>query len=308
MELKAESGSNAALTARSKQKSTTRTVLAINLAFFFVVAFFGFYSGSLVLLASAVHLVADVITIGLGYFAILLTSRPVSQKLSFGLVRAEVLAALINGTVLLATSAWILLHAIHDMFNPHPIAANPIIALGIIGLVISLSSVILLQGASGTSLNMKANLLHMASDAGGWFSTVLSGIAIAVFRFYRADAIGSVVISVLVLLLSWQILVQTVAVLLEATPRTIKPDDIKNAIQADQQILEVHHLHLWNLASDTTALSAHILMRDGATLHHSQTKVQEIKEMLKIRYGIDHVTIEIECHNCGDTEHDLDAQ
>ncbi len=146
----------------------------------------------------------------------------------------------------------------------------------------------------------------MAGDAAGWFFTTLSGAAMQIFSFYRADAIGSIVIAILVLASSWQLLGQTVSVLLESTPRAISPEEISQAIEEDPQILNVHHLHLWNLASDTTALSAHVLMEDGATLHLAQVKVQKIKDQLKQKYGIDHVTIEVECHRCGDSEHNLE--
>ena len=260
----------------------------------------------MVLIASAVHLVADTASLGIAYIAILLAARPVSKRHSFGLVRAEVLGALVNGAILLATSVWIIFEAIRDLAHPHPVAALPVIILGAGGLVISMISLIALQQSSGKSLNMKAGVVHMAGDTAGWFFTVLSGLAIELFDFYRADAIGSVIISLIILGSSWRLLLQTVSVLLESTPRDVSPEEVLHAIEADPQILNVHHLHLWNLASDTTALSAHVLMEDGATLHLAQIKVQEIKEMLGARFGIHHVTIEVECHRCGDSEHTLE--
>lgn len=291
---------------RSRQQSTTARILALNVAFLVIVAAFGFYANSLVLIASAVHLVADTASLGIAYVAILLASRPVSKRHSFGLVRAEVLGALVNGAILLATSVWIIFEAIRDFAHPHPVAALPVIILGAGGLVISMVSLIALQQSSGKSLNMKAGVVHMAGDTAGWFFTVLSGVAIELFDFYRADAIGSVIISLIILGSSWRLLLQTVSVLLESTPRDVSPEEVLHAIEADPQILNVHHLHLWNLASDTTALSAHVLMEDGATLHLAQIKVQEIKEMLGARFGIHHVTIEVECHRCGDSEHTLE--
>ncbi len=288
---------------RSRQKSTISKVLILNILFLFIVAGFGFYTNSLVLLASAVHLIADTASLAIAYVAIILASRPVSQKHSFGLVRTEVLGALVNGTILLATSVWIIVEAIKDLAHPHSVSALPVIILGIAGLLVSAVSLRLLHHGSGKSLNMQAGVVHMAGDAAGWFFTALSGAAIQLFSFYRADAIGSIIIAILILASSWRLLGQTVSVLLESTPREIIPEEIRRVIESDPQILNVHHLHLWNLASDTTALSAHVLMEDGATLHLAQVKVQKIKDQMKERYGIDHVTIEVECHRCGDGEH-----
>ncbi|NNN19892.1 MAG: cation transporter [Acidimicrobiaceae bacterium] len=288
---------------RQNQKTSASRVLLANVIFLLVVLSFGFYANSLVLLASGVHLVADTAGLTIAYFAILLSARPASQKYSFGLVRAEVLGALINGSILVATSVWIIFEATKDLLHPHAVSPLPVIILGFAGLVISAFSMRSLQQNSGKSLNMRAGVIHMAGDTAGWFFTILSGVAILIFSFYRADAIGSILISLLILASSWQILAHTVSVLLESTPRDITLDEIRIAIESDPQILNVHHLHLWNLASDTKALSTHILMQDGATLHLSQTKVQQIKDLLKSRFGIDHVTIEVECHNCGDIEH-----
>lgn len=290
-------------TGRFAQKSAMARVLAINIIFFTIVALFGFLSNSLVLLASAVHLLADLASLGIGYFAIVLASKPASEKHSFGLVRAEVLGASVNGTILLATSIWIIVQAIHDLTNPRSVTATPIVILGTIGLVVSLLSLTTLNKHAGKSLNMRANVVHMAGDAAGWLITIASGLLILIFKIQIADSIGSITISLLILMSSWQILVTTLSVLLESTPRAIDPQEIVDSIEKDPTVIEVHHLHLWNLASDTTALSSHVVMEDGSTLHLAQLKVQEIKQMLKHDYGIDHVTIEIECHKCGDTEH-----
>ena len=289
---------------RAAQRVNIVKVLYLNIIFLFMVAITGFFAHSLVLLASAVHLIADVASLAIAYVAILLASRPASQRHSFGLVRAEVLGALINGAILLATSIWIMVEASRDLIRPHPLTSMPVIILGAAGMAMSAFSLTFLSKSSGKSLNMRAGVIHMAGDTAGWLVTILSGVAIQIFRFYRADAIGSIIISIIVLGSSWRILSQTVSVLLESTPRDLRPDEIRLAIESDAEILNVHHLHLWNLASDTIALSAHILMQDGATLHSAQVKVQKIKEMLNLEYGIDHVTIEVECHKCGDGEHD----
>lgn len=292
---------------RKSQQSATLKVLILFSAFIVVVVGFGFYSHSLVLLASAVHLAADAASLLIAYLAALLAAKPTSDKHSFGLVRAEVLGALTNGVILVSTSLWILVSAVKDFGSPPQVHPTPVIILGISGLIVSTASLLVLHRNAGESLNMRAGVLHMAGDSAGWIITVLSGIAIMEFHVQQADTIGAILIALLVLVSSWQLLSGTISVLLEATPRKISPTEIIDILHNEPDILDVHHLHLWNLASDSTALSAHVLMEDGATLHKSQLKVESIKLLLKDKFGIDHVTIEIECHKCGDEQHSSDS-
>lgn len=289
---------------RANQKSATLKVLIIYLVFLTIVIGTGFYTNSLVLLASGIHLIADAAGLLISYLATILSIKPASDKHSFGLVRAEVLGALINGVILISSSIWIMVSAIGDLSKPHNVQSGPIILLGIVGLVISAYSLLQLHTHAGKSLNMKANILHLASDSVGWLITIISGLLIATFGFSNADSFGAIIVSIMVIASSWKLLSQTISVLLESTPKSINPTEIIQILQSQSDVVDVHHLHLWNLASDTTALSAHVLMDDGTTLHTSQLKVNSIKKLLKDTYGIDHVTIEIECHQCGDEHHD----
>ncbi len=292
---------------RKSQQDATLKVLILFSAFIVVVVGFGFYSHSLVLLASAVHLAADAASLLIAYLAALLAAKPTSDKHSFGLVRAEVLGALTNGVILVSTSLWILVSAVKDFGSPSQVHPTPVIILGIGGIIVSTISLLVLHRSAGESLNMRAGVLHMAGDSAGWIITVLSGVALMEFHIQQADTVGAIMIALLVLISSWQLLSGTISVLLEATPRKINPAEIVDILQKEPDILDVHHLHLWNLASDSTALSAHVLMEDGSTLHKSQLKVESIKLLLKEKFGIDHVTIEIECHRCGDEQHSFDS-
>lgn len=292
---------------RKSQQNATLRVLVLFSAFIVVVVGFGFYSHSLVLLASGVHLAADAASLLIAYLAALLAAKPTSDKHSFGLVRAEVLGALTNGVILVSTSLWILVSAIKDFGSSRHVDPNPVIILGIGGIIVSTISLLMLHRSAGESLNMRAGVLHMAGDSAGWIITVLSGVALKEFHIQQADKVGAILIALLVLVSSWQLLSRTISVLLEATPRKINPTDIVEVLQKEPDILDVHHLHLWNLASDSTALSAHVLMEDGATLHKSQLRVESIKQLLKEKFEIDHVTIEIECHKCGDEQHSFES-
>lgn len=274
--------------------------------FLAVVIITGFYSDSLVLLASGVHLVADTAGLFISYLATVLSIKPASDRHSFGLVRTEVLGALINGVILISSSIWIMVSAIEDLGKTRQVQSEPIILLGIAGVLISTYSLIKLHNHAGESLNMKASVLHLASDSAGWLITIVAGVLVATYGLSNADSFGAIIVSMLVVASSWKLLSQTISVLLESTPKSINPAEILEILQTQSDVVDVHHLHLWNLSSDTTALSAHVLMDDGTTLHTSQLKVNSIKQLLKNRYGIDHVTIEIECHQCGDEHHDLE--
>lgn len=294
-------------TNRIQQKVVTLKVLALYLVFLIIVATSGFYSNSLVLLASAVHLIADAAALFISYLATILSIKPTSEKHSFGLVRAEVIGALVNGVILISSSIWIIVSAVENLSGKHNVQPAPIIILGIAGLAVSSYSLVKLHNHAGQSLNMRTNVIHLASDSAGWLITIISGLLIATFAIDQADSIGAIIVSVMVVVSSWKLISQTLSVLLEATPKAINPTEIIETLQSQSDVVEVHHLHLWNLASDSTALSAHILMDDGTTLHKSQLKVNSIKKLLRENYGIDHVTIEIECHHCGDEFHSLET-
>ena len=168
-----------------------------------------------------------------------------------------------------------------------------------IGLAVNLGSAGVLLRAEGHSLNMRGAFLHMAADAAGSVAAIVAGVAVVVLgRRPGSTRSASIFIALLVLWSAWGLLRDTTNVLLEGTPKGIDPDEVRAALEADPAVEAVHHVHLWSVASDEPALSAHVVLEGEVTLHEAQQRGDELKAMLAERFAIDHATLEFECHAC----------
>ena len=145
---------------------------------------------------------------------------------------------------------------------------------------------------------MRAAFVHRLFDALGSVVVMVAAIAILARGATWVDPLGSIVIAALVLAATWGVLRETVHVLMEGAPRGMRAQDVERAIARHAGVESVHHLHLWNLASDVPALSAHVVLQDELSLHDAQRRSDEVKAMLAERFGIDHATLELECHSC----------
>src|SRR5581483_9882491 len=167
-----------------------------------------------------------------------------------------------------------------------------------LGLLVNLGSAVVLARARGRSLNMRAAYAHMAFDAAGSVAAIAAGVAIVVFGAAWFDAVASMAISVLVVWASWRLLAESVQVLLEGAPREIDVTDAERLIRSDPAVSSVHHVHVWSLASDVPALSAHVVLGETVSLHDAQLHGDRLKARLAQEMGIHHATLELECHVC----------
>ncbi|MDQ1395277.1 MAG: cobalt-zinc-cadmium efflux system protein [Acidimicrobiaceae bacterium] len=258
----------------------------------------GFAFHSLALLADAAHLVTDVAALALGLGALALISRPSSARHSYGLQRTEVLAAMVNAIGLLVVAAWIVSAAIGRLAHPHSVDGGGVLVIALVGLSVNAASAIALARSRGGSLNMAGAFAHMALDAVASAGTLAAGIAIVVWDARWADPAVSLGLGALVVVSAGRLLASTVHVLLEGTPAGMDPAEVERALLGGSGVKDVHHLHLWSLASDVPALSAHVVLAEEVTLHDAQRRGDELKAMLAGRFGIDHATLELECHQC----------
>jgi len=272
--------------------------LAANAGFLVVEVIAARAFDSLALLADAAHMGSDIAALGIALVAQRLIERPATARHSYGLQRADVLAAQLNGFGLVAVTGWIFYEAWGRLSAPVDVAGGGLLAVALIGLAVNGVSAWLLHGAQGTSLNMHGAFAHMAADAASSLGAVLAGLAVLLWSATWADAAVSIVIGVLVLWSAWGLLRDATQVLLEGTPRGLDAAAVEAALAAQDDVELVHHLHLWNLASDTPALSGHVVLRGGMTLHDAQQRADQLKTMLAERFGIDHATLELECHPC----------
>jgi cobalt-zinc-cadmium efflux system protein len=272
--------------------------LGANTAFLVVEVIAAWAFGSLALLADAAHMGSDVAALAIALVAQRLIERPATARHSYGLQRADVLAAQLNGLGLVVVTGWIFYEAWGRLRDPVDVVGGGLLVVALAGLAVNLASAWVLGRARGRSLNMHGAFVHMAADACSSLGAVLAGVAVLLWSATWADAAVSVVIGVLVLWSAWGLLRDATQVLLEGTPRGLDAAAVEEALATQEDVELVHHLHLWNLASDTPALSGHVVLRGGMSLHDAQQRADQLKTMLAERFGIDHATLELECHPC----------
>jgi cobalt-zinc-cadmium efflux system protein len=282
--------------ARSKRRGALWIALAANAALMAAEIAGGFAFRSLALLTDAVHLLTDVSGLAIALLAIGLAARPITERHTFGLQRAEVLAAQANAFILIAVTILIAVAAARRLVTPVDVSGAGLAIVAAAGLAVNLSCARLLHEVAGKSLNMRGAFLHVALDAAGSLAALIAGVAIVLWDVPRADPIASLLIGALVLWAAWRLLVDTTHVLLEGTPEGLDPAGVERAIVDHDGVEGVHHLHLWSLASDVPALSAHVVLSGEMSLHDAQVRGDSVKTMLAERFGIDHATLELECH------------
>jgi cobalt-zinc-cadmium efflux system protein len=283
---------------REAQKRALRISLLANGVLLIVEVVTGLALGSLALLADAAHMMSDVAALGLALGAQRLLDVPASSRHTYGLQRAEVLAAQLNGLVLLVAAGWIVYEALGRLGDAPDIAGGGLALVASLGLIVNLVSARLLFVARGDSLNMRGAYLHMLLDSLGSIGALGAGLGALWWGAFWADPTISIAIAALVLWSAWQLLRDTTQILLEGAPRGMDASEVAAALASDAAVETIHHLHLWNLASDVPALSAHVVLVRASSLHDAQIEGDRLKEMLHERFGIAHSTLELECHVC----------
>ena len=258
----------------------------------------GLLFGSLALIADSAHMLSDVVALGIALTAQTLMVRPASSRHTFGLQRAEVVGAQLNGIILVAVAGWIAFEAVGRWSNPSEIRGGGVLVVALCGLIVNIGSAALLARARGRSLNMHGAFLHMAADAAGSVAVIVAGLAALLWDAEWVDPAASLLIAGLILVSSWRLLRDTTHVLMEGVPANIDLRAVESAIAADDAVREVHHVHLWTLGSDVPSLSAHVVLNRDLSLHEAQEEGDRIKAMLGERFGIGHSTLELECHPC----------
>jgi cobalt-zinc-cadmium efflux system protein len=280
------------------RRSALLIVLVANAAFLVVELIGGVAFGSLALLADAAHMVSDVFVLSLAYVAMRLALRPPTDRHTYGFGRAEVLAALANGVLLLVAAVAVTIEAILRLRTPESLNGGAVIVVGCVGLIVNVGSALVLARHSHNNLNMRGAFFHMLADALGSIAVIIAGVGAAVFGANRLDPIASLAISVLVFVGGWRLVRDSARVLLEAVPNGLDPAEVRAALAAEPGVDAVHHVHLWTTGSEQAALSAHVVLGGALSLHDAQLRAGELKHMLAARFGIEHTTLEVECHEC----------
>jgi cobalt-zinc-cadmium efflux system protein len=251
----------------------------------------GLVAGSLAVLADAAHMVSDVLSLGLALGAAWLAARPSTAQRTFGFRRAEILAALANGVVLVAVSIWIFVAAVGRLSDPPEVVGGAVLAIALVGLTVNLVAAAVLFGGKEASLNVSAALRHVLADAAGSVGVLVAGIVILTTGWRYADPLAGMLIALLVLASSYSILRDSTRILLEAAPRGIDVDRIGRRMIEVPGVREVHDLHVWTITSGFPALAAHVLVGRDEDCH---ARRHELERVLREEFELEHTTLQVD--------------
>jgi cobalt-zinc-cadmium efflux system protein len=251
----------------------------------------GLLTGSLALLADAGHMFSDAAALSLAIFASWVAARPAGLRWTYGLARAEILAALAQGAGLLAVAILVVLEAFGRLADPHPIHGQGMLLVASGGLAVNVIGLWILGGGRHESMNVRGAWLHVLSDALGSVGAIAGALAVWRFGWLWADPVASIAISILILVSAWQLLRDAVDVLMEAAPRDADLAQIEAALGSLPRVAQVHDLHVWTIGSGETSLSCHLVLADG---REREGLLESACQLLATRFGIAHATVQIE--------------
>ena len=281
-----------------EQKSTARLfiTMALNFAITIAEVIGGIMSGSLSLISDALHNFSDGIAIIIAYIAIRLGRRSKTEHYTFGLKRAEIVAAIINSATLIAISFYLIKEAYGRFFNPQPITGSLMVAVASIGLAANIIGTLLLRKGSRSNMNIRSAYLHLFSDAVSSIAVITGGLFIYFFEVYWIDPVLTLIISLYVLKGSYDIVKDATKILMMGTPKTISLEKIKREIESIPGVNNIHHVHIWVLNEQNIHFEAHIDVED-MKVSETGTLSKLIEEKLH-HYNITHVTFQFECDAC----------
>jgi len=280
---------------RNQNRNKLWIVLLLTLSYMGAEVVAGLFTGSLALLADAGHMFSDAAGIGLALIAVWFSGRPPSLSRSYGYYRTEILASMANAAMLLAISLWVLYSAAHRLWEPTEVVTGPMIWVALGGLVINGICVKVLHGSADHSLNMKGAYLEVVSDMIGSAGVLIAALIIKFTGWFWVDAVVSVGIGLMILPRTWQLLSESVNVLMEGTPSRINLGHLKGELKSVAGVVDVHDLHVWTITSGLDSLSAHIRVDNSVS---STAVLESIHELLVHKFSIQHSTVQLEAVDC----------
>jgi len=256
----------------------------------------GVISGSLSLIADALHNLSDATSLGIALFARAISRKPADKTKSFGYQRAEVIAALINLTLLITVSLYLVYEAVWRILEPQVVTGLIIVMVAGVAFVVDMVTALITFRMSKNSLNMKAAFLHNLADALTSIGVIIAGVLILLYQWYWVDTLLTFCIAVFVLWQSIIILPKTIHLLMEGTPENLSTEEIKASLEEAKDVEDVHHIHVWNLDEHRIALEAHVVVATNE-LQEVEIIKRKLKEILKERFQITHSTLEFEYFN-----------
>ncbi len=277
--------------AREADRSTLLIVIGLTGAFMVAELVGGILASSLALLADAAHMLTDVGALALSLFAIRFARRPATTDKTYGYLRAEILAALLNGAVLIVLSVFIFLEAWDRFQEPVEVRGGLMLAVATGGLAVNIIAAVMLHRSAGESLNVRGAYLPVLGDLLGSVGAIPAAIIILATGWFPADPIISVFVGALILWSSYKLVRESVDVLLEAVPSHLDLEEIRASIQRIPGVAAVHDLHVWTVTSGYFAMSGHAVVED---VERTQDVLTAIHDRMHDEFGISHVTVQVE--------------
>lgn len=250
-------------------------------------------SGSLALLADAGHLLTDATGVLIALIAITLASKPATDSRTWGLLRAEILAALVNALILGAMGIYVIVSAILRWNHPPEIATTPMLLAAVAGLIANAISLKVLHGTHKESVNMRGAYLEVLGDLIGSVGVIAAGLVIVFTDYQRADVFASLAIGLFILPRAWSLLSEVVHILLEATPKGLDLAEVREHIRGVEGVVDVHDLHAWTITSGLPALTAHVVIEDEYQDNWGSV-LDEVSACLAEHFNLDHTTLQLE--------------
>ena len=254
----------------------------------------GIYSGSLALLSDAMHNFSDVLALVVAWVANRLATRPGSLEKTFGYRRAEIIAALFNASVLMGIAIFLIIEAVHKFVHPEPIRSTWVIGLGLLSIVLNAASVLLIKDDAHGNMNIKAAYLHLLTDVMTSVAVVVGGVLIYYWQIFWVDPLVSLLIAVYLMYASYDIIKESVAILMQFAPEGLDLQTLAEAVQKMSGVENIHHIHIWRLNDHDIFLEAHVDFKSNLHLNEVTHTIERIEKMLQKEFGITHVTLQPE--------------
>lgn len=277
--------------------------VVVNLALTVAQVIGGILSGSLALIADALHNFSDAIALIIAFWARRIARRPADARMSFGYGRAEVVAALVNYTTLIVLALYLIYEGVLRFINPEPINGWMVVWIAALALVVDLVTAALTYSMSKESMNIRAAFLHNVADALGSVAVIVAGSLVIVYGWVWVDPVVTLMIAGYIL---WHVKAEiggVVSVLMLSSPANLDLDEVADGIEAIEGVDSVHHIHLWMMQEHDTSFEAHLVISEGHWQHGDQIK-DLVKSLLAERFSINHSTLELECsrHACAEPQ------
>lgn len=281
---------------RGDSERRLRIALGLIVGFMVVEVVVAVFAHSLALLADAGHMLTDAAALATALWAIHLSARPITGTWTFGLKRAEILSAAVNGVTLVAVAGIVTVEAVRRLVHERHVGGTAVLVVALIGVVVNVLASWVLSHGDRSSLNVEGAFQHILTDAAGFIATAFAGLVIITTGFRRADAVASLFVVALMVRAAWVLLKASGRVLLEGTPEGVDLERVRQRLlAADSHVVDVHDLHAWVLTSDHPAMSAHVVLDDSCFSDgHAPRVLDALQEAMRADFDMDHSTLQLE--------------